>query len=178
MAPEPSEKPKPIDTSVRDDDKPDSNPVEEQVSPHQAPADSAKFDSPNDCNHPPDLSGWGIAGERYGGMGQARLRDSETDEQAARQEMDQRRGGGSRSTTSDSDGSSDTDGYSVASRNPGDNLSKDERHELENNERERELFEQGGSRSYHGGMNQGFMRYVHLTLRQTARIDVVSFLKP
>ncbi|GAA6009840.1 hypothetical protein JCM11491_000834 [Sporobolomyces phaffii] len=169
MAPEPSDKPNPIDTSVQDDKpaSPDS-PSEEQDSPHKAPADSAKFDSPNDCNHPPDLSGWGIAGERYGGMGQARLRDSETDDQAVRQETEhlQRREGGSRSTTSDSGDSSDTDGYSVASRNPDDGLSKDERHELENHEREKELFEQGGSRTYHGGMNQGFMRMLHALARE------------
>lgn len=159
MAPDPSEKPSPIDTSVQDD-KPDSVPSRDQhISPHQAPADTAKFDSPNDCNHPPDLSGWGIAGERYGGMAQARLRDSETDVKAAQLEAEQGPEASGTHTTSDSDGdSSDTDGYSVASRNQDREMSKDERHDLENETRERELFESGGSRSYHGGMNQGFMR--------------------
>jgi hypothetical protein len=159
MAPDPSQKPTPLDTSVQDD-KPDSNPTrqEEEVSPHKAPADSAAFNSPNDCNHPPDLSGWGIAGERYGGMAQARLRDSETDLKAERVEQEGATDRTPSTSATDSSASSDTDGYSVASRNQEAEVSKEERHELENEQRERELFETGGSRSYHGGMNQGFMR--------------------
>ncbi|GAA5879316.1 hypothetical protein JCM16303_003163 [Sporobolomyces ruberrimus] len=167
MSPDPSEKPTPLDTSRKGEDRhdADSNPVE-QVSPHTAPADSAKFDSSNDCNHPPDLSGWGIAGERYGGMAQARLRDDETDEKASRVAGGQS-GRHSRSTSRGSTSDdSDSDGYTVASRNEEEELPKDERHEIENETRERELFEQGGSRSYHGGMNQGFMRMLHALARE------------
>ncbi|GAA5901774.1 sterol 3-beta-glucosyltransferase [Sporobolomyces salmoneus] len=162
MAPDPSQKPTPIDTSVQDD-KTDSNSpkeTEEEESPHKAPADTAKFDSPNDYNHPPDLSGWGIAGERYGGMAQARLRDSDTDAKAAQVEAEHSREASIRARSDysdDDDDSSSTDGYSVASRNDEEELSKDERHEVEDETRERELFESGGTRSYHGGMNQGML---------------------
>ncbi|GAA5936941.1 sterol 3-beta-glucosyltransferase [Sporobolomyces koalae] len=172
MAPDPAEMPSKIDTTVQDNKSSNSKTADESTeqsddnlnSGHTAPADSAKFSSPNDCNHPPDLSGWGMGGERYGGMGQARLRDSETDLEAARKahESDQSSQGSLGETSSDSD----SDGYSVASHAGETQLSKDRRHEMESETRERELFEQGGSRTYHGGMNQGFMRMLHTLARE------------
>jgi len=100
-----------------------------------------------------------MGGERYGGMGQARLRDSEPDLQSARDADTESSIGTAESTTSD-----DSDGYSVASRNQEPDYSREQRHELEDETRERELFESGGSRTYHGGMNQGFMKYVQISL--------------
>ncbi|GAA6061722.1 hypothetical protein JCM10212_004954 [Sporobolomyces blumeae] len=162
MASHPAEKPFPprVDTNVgdkADDAEPspttaDADADADERDRHKAPADSAKFSSPNDCNHPPDLSGWGMGGERYGGMGQAKLRDTSPDARDGR-ELPPRSSTGSTGSSS----SSEEDGDSSSSQRDEPALSKEERHRLEDETRERELFEQGGSRSYHGGMNQGFM---------------------
>ncbi|GAA5918240.1 hypothetical protein JCM5296_005784 [Sporobolomyces johnsonii] len=120
---------------------------------------SAQAPSPNDCCHPPDLSGWGRGGDRFGGMAQAAPRQPGMTSDSASTGSSSASAG-----TSESEGEVDSaadadEAEGVRRAKSVEDMLAAERMEAE--KRDMQVFEAGGSNSYHGGMNQGFMRMIH-----------------